>query len=115
MDLEQEASLDPPEDLPSGMGRGQVQLGQHDLATSHQVQPGPWPCEAEVAGDDGHLAVHLHFRRSLPTSAADLDMAFDVLQDSRLPYLLQIKKFTILKVNTHLQNIVTPLLTRKVC
>ena len=105
MDQEPEASL-APEDLPFCMDPGQVQP-RYDLATRHQV-PAPCPCEAEV-GDGGHLVVHLHFRRSLPTSAADLDMAFDVLQDTHLPYLLQIKKFTILKVNTHLQNIVTPL------
>ena len=80
---------------------------QCDLATSQAparsvgAQAGPgvagiWP---------GRPAHHLllvgrqNFRRSLPTSVADLDMTSDVL-DSPGPSHLQIKKFTIFKANT---------------
>ena len=81
-----------------------------DLATSRApvrsagaqsgVAPGIWP--GRPAAHRLLLAALLHqqnFRRSLPTSVADLDMTSDVL-DSPGPSHLQIKKFTIFKANT---------------
>ena len=80
---------------------------ERDLATSQA----PSPCVGAQAGPGAAgiwparpahhllLAAHWNFRRSLPTSVADLDMTSDVL-DSPGPSHLQIKKFTIFKANT---------------
>ena len=79
-----------------------------DLATSPapvrsvgaQAEPGLAP--GISAGRPAHhllLVGRQNFRRSLPTSVADLDMTSDVL-DSPGPSHLQIKKFTIFKANT---------------
>ena len=80
---------------------------QCDLATSQApvrsvgVQPEPGVAGISPARPAHHLllAAHQNFRRSLPTSVADLDMTSDVL-DSPGPSHLQIKKFTIFKANT---------------